>query len=997
MASTGCTPDWNEAEILTAKSLALANISAESVTTFLDMFSPTQLLVDRRTLKKISFHRKVLNTCTLMLAAHTFVRQASTVPGPASTIEKLACGLAVNSQTGKPHPSWTSRHDAVLIEAIVKHGWIEHDSSCRAIADDSSIKWGAPFDDGDESNRRPEEKGISRDATAEPDIELLRATARGAAEFLNVEQDMIAETKGFDQSQVVKTYGLVVSPDEADSSLSSNRKWVVDDKLLLQNLRSQNATMGTNSGDGANAVEIVDVDVPGKKELLKRAKAILAKASFTARQPELKVTVPRHEFSTLDQSNPCNLLLAEIIRGLLRCPISSPKLAAKRAAKYLCSIAQSEARRLCDGIKKRNGENDNEAKELSKITGHIRLVGRTMSSSTRPAKNILRVILGEEPSIKAGEPTFPYVGTMDLQMSSSARVNASSSDTAAASKKVSASQPKSRIPKKDEAPAGNRALSISIAKAFDKNKETHGRLSDVPDPTTLELTASENLILTILCNQGLPVWNEDHAKALNSEGGETVDLELNVPGLENVILWKGVAEVVQSVAVAWVTQAADKLQRYRSMTVTDANRAKRMTDIQEAEREDTEKRRALAIAKSDVENPLKFAKKCILLLEAVRVRMGSVDTKRGDTLKKRINMNRTENYLGPLCLDWLKKDVARWAESLNLVDAYGRPLSNTVSSSARDGDDGFTLFAIMNRQHCRSVFGQIAQQTRARSIFVTYETEDVQTLVQRATSQVRNMGDAWDDQPAWWNNAPGSIHDYDLLQGLVTYGYTDYKEIFSSSQSFVRGKEVRKDAVVVLHYPCCHSLSFQNYQLQQLMNDADTIDVDQDIHLTRKAVQIRVNQLTREMDSHISSLESLRAVGKKKDRGSDSVLSTFGAEEKVATGQTGIQAFFSSKPAASDSKVPASKKRDNQVLDLCDSDSGVEVVEPPPKKTPLAVGERSDSDVQVVEPAKRDSTGSEEVEVVSPPKQDVAAKRKGSPCKEETESGGSPEKKSKLV
>ena len=47
-----------------------------------------------------------------------------------------------------PHPSQKSIHDAFLIHAIAKHGWIDRESSFLAITADVSIMWGWPFDQG---------------------------------------------------------------------------------------------------------------------------------------------------------------------------------------------------------------------------------------------------------------------------------------------------------------------------------------------------------------------------------------------------------------------------------------------------------------------------------------------------------------------------------------------------------------------------------------------------------------------------------------------------------------------------------------------------------------------------------------------------------------------------------------------------------------------------------------------------------------------------------
>jgi len=38
------------------------------------------------------------------------------------------------------------QHDAVLLRAVVKHGWIDSHAACLAIGNDKTIRWGAPFE-----------------------------------------------------------------------------------------------------------------------------------------------------------------------------------------------------------------------------------------------------------------------------------------------------------------------------------------------------------------------------------------------------------------------------------------------------------------------------------------------------------------------------------------------------------------------------------------------------------------------------------------------------------------------------------------------------------------------------------------------------------------------------------------------------------------------------------------------------------------------------------
>lgn len=154
------------------------------------MFAPLQLLVDRKKDKSISLPRKALfNTCSSMLVAHSLLERASDVPGPSDVIDKLANSLSENKKIEKPHPLWTSRHDAVLIGAIAKHGWPGQKDRYDSVNADDTLQWGAPFDG--------------------KEVELLVETACVAADFLNSEPEMLGDLEGFDQSQVMDSYGLI--------------------------------------------------------------------------------------------------------------------------------------------------------------------------------------------------------------------------------------------------------------------------------------------------------------------------------------------------------------------------------------------------------------------------------------------------------------------------------------------------------------------------------------------------------------------------------------------------------------------------------------------------------------------------------------------------------------------------------------------------------------------------------------------------------------------
>lgn len=940
-----------EAYVNEDMSLHIENVSCASLSSFLDMYAPLQLLVDRAQNNKITMARKVLGTCSALAAAHALVRQASDSRGPSSVTDRLASILSLNKRIALPHPSWTPRHDAVLIQAIAKHGWIDQDHCCNAISEDSSIRWGTPFDDGGEA-------AADDDSTKKQQLMLLRETAVRASAFFNAERDILDELKGFNQALVVKAYGLVKSPEGTDSSSS---RWEADDNLLLQTFNGPATTESSIDSVGEN--NSMDVELPTKKELLKRAKNILLRSSAQSeRETDIATTAevlppqPDHDFTALDQSDPCNMLLAEMLRGLLKLSFTKTSKA-KNLSLKVCADALREARRLQEGAMNHSGEGmaNAQAEDLKKIVEHIKLVGENMNSNPRLAKNVLRVVLGDAPILpkNPSEPTFPAAGATKLDIS---WIDGENGSTNRGATKLS-----TKKQEQQEGTRGSRAITSAISFAFEECKQSSGRFSTTADSSRLELSAVETLLISVICSQGLPVWSENWM-GLFAENHS--DPELQGPGHENAITWYGVGLVTEKAAEVWHRTSLDRLQRARESMKTASSKDKLFEEIKQLEVDERFKRRAVADAKNDRVDPAKLAKKCIMLLEALRTRMGSVDTKRGSTLKKIKSLSKSENGLGQLVLGWFAKELFRWAQSLDILDAMQRPYSYTASDFASESDvNDIGVLSIMDGKSCRAVIAQIAQLSRTRAVFVRNGDEEMRTLVERAARNSSSLEDVWEKRPSWWN----SIHDYELLSGILECGYSGCDDLVLSMQ-------VRK-------YPTCHGL-FQTANIPYiLMLQQTAVQVDNEevmpieSRLTVRSVQQRANQLTRELHVLEETADIMRLVDERRSRSNNGskVLSEI-QENNERSGsahgvQTGIQAFFTpSKPATNDQKL------ETEVITLIDSDSG--------------------SEVEVVFPPKQDSDGDSEVEVVSPWKRDGSGKRKE--CEPGTESeAASAEKKSK--
>ena len=301
-------------------SMKPGNIDVDILMDFLRKYSPLQLLHDRKSHKKIHFSRKIFHACTSLHTAKTLVRRAENAPGSEIVVDKLANLLSVDKRMALPHPLWTQKHDGVLIRAIAKHGWIDNETSCRQITKDSSIKWGFPFDSEQSAEDADEGKKTSQ---REELIRNLKASAERAAEFFNLHNDVIEEVKSFNQNLIIRAYCLVretANVEDGDEPAESQaQKWTVDYEALVASTGLANAT--------AEAQDFVEL--PTKKDLVRRAKMVLSRSvGANPSQPAASTIgpmaangedkeAPEKKYLVLDQSDRCNVLLAEMLRAIV--------------------------------------------------------------------------------------------------------------------------------------------------------------------------------------------------------------------------------------------------------------------------------------------------------------------------------------------------------------------------------------------------------------------------------------------------------------------------------------------------------------------------------------------------------------------------------------------------------------------------------------------------------------------------------------------------------
>jgi hypothetical protein len=119
---------------------------------------------------------------------------------------------------------------------------------------------------------------------------------------------------------VIDSYGLTQDVDE-DAMDEGKKKWKVDESLLNQanNKKSESTTHEA-------------VDLPAKKDFVKRAKYVIVRTIASLRtggtnnkaisstktdDDDIKGS-ESHGYIMIDQGNRCNILLAELVRGVVK-------------------------------------------------------------------------------------------------------------------------------------------------------------------------------------------------------------------------------------------------------------------------------------------------------------------------------------------------------------------------------------------------------------------------------------------------------------------------------------------------------------------------------------------------------------------------------------------------------------------------------------------------------------------------------------------------------
>jgi len=584
----------------------------------------------------------------------------------------------------------------------------------------------------------------------------------------------------------------------------------------------------------------------------------------TASEPN-KAESKSYGFYVIDQTNRHNILLAEMIRGQLMLKRSSKVLTIKQYSGLILDEIETRVKDLA----KTDG-NISSIKVLKKTKKDFLLYLNTCKKTNRAAKNILRVMIGNDP-VHAKVATEPLFAKEDSKSSSSA---------------VTAKAALTKLKKKRAFTPADSALNRALSSYIDDK-------DGVKD--CLLLTSTEILILTVLSSQGLPVFADDWSSLVNYDP-LTEDTEQD-EGFK--IYFSCMGSVMQSAAEVWLAIAKKKLKTELLLQEgTHAIPGKDQTKIAILKKDQDAKELTLKEAEAYSDDCLLFARKCIMLVEAVRKNMGSVDLQYAGEKKIR-QLIKSENGLGPKVLNWLSKDLHRWAGVLGALDKAGKVKSTTSITPAKNHPQSHDA-AMMTKRDCRTVFVQIAQQSRLRSIFTKNNTTRLSgEMIPKVLKNSSFAVTEWEDCPSWWNESKEDDNtcecrdDLDLLVGILDYGYGGFESL--------------------LH----HDFSF----CQRLVSDNSKA-------LTRASVQVRINHLTRELHAINETEEMMKLVEKTKRKGgSESPIASKAKKAKTGSIQSGLQAFFKQKkndesagPRKINSLPISPKNSDVEVIEI-DSDS----------------------------------------------------------------------------
>jgi hypothetical protein len=727
------------------------------VSHLLDSFAPLQLIADRFKSSKLSLQKRILSSCYQMHNANLLLGRAAAEPAEEERLEALASVLKCHRKANTPHPLWTSKHDAMLVRGIYKYGFLVSDAAYDQVKDDPTLHWESGVDS----------KSFQATPASKLDefVKSKSSTAKAAASFLTEEEDLLEDLQGLNKDFLVQT--LFLNKEESS--------WTVDVAGLERDLRSAKP-------------ERPAFVLPPRVDLLKRGKNLLSRLPTSAPQgsgqsrgPSLspikegvkQVEESTHDsgFTVIDQKDPKYTLLVELLRW-----ITKVKQAHLRSWPRLLKFANKECDRLVTEL---------DSSAAKKIKQHLLQIkaGFDAKISFRLLKNVIRVVLGIEPygnTKNPQEPSLPF-GPGDNLAPTEAPVDSK----------------KTRLPRSVffADAAIDRCLKLT-AQAASRSKPDDASKDD----DALALTMTEYVLLRAVTSFGLPKWDENSKKNI-SEGVFTNDGEMDLS-------WRMLCDALLHFSADWVKgdesaiDAAkanvDRLKKMNSLPDAIQNATEKLTVL---EKKAKEKRNVHRNAIDLSEKPTMMAQKTVMLIEALRRTAGSNDSKYSNT-KSANRWMKHENGIGSRVVDWCRDEIRRWAKAVKVMNKENMLPLCTVAADYMKNSPDLCICMMVDKKSARTIFAQIAQQSRLRSI-ISSEGEEFDQIVAKAAKMSRKSGDIWPEEPSWWqckdtDEASVSVdHDALLLKGIAKHGYFGFDDVLLENDMY-REYEPEKTNSVLL-------------------------------------------------------------------------------------------------------------------------------------------------------------------------------------------------------
>mmetsp|Transcript_42327 Transcript_42327/g.99325 ORF Transcript_42327/g.99325 Transcript_42327/m.99325 type:complete len:1420 (+) Transcript_42327:1301-5560(+) len=340
--------------------------------------------------------------------------------------------------------------------------------------------------------------------------------------------------------------------------------------------------------------------------------------------------------------------------------------------------------------------------------------------------------------------------------------------------------------------------------------------SSSKDSNVIWLSPCEVSLLHCLCSDGLPLLNETNLKFKDNP---VVDLVDEGEDRNSMFLFNW-----DTLIQRYLIRLEEDLQKVRMELkftrcgdVIDVNHLKAKENVIFFENMYT----GLKNVANNAGHQLSFAQNIISMLESIKKNMGPIESySKSGGVKK---MNKSELNLGSKILHFFAKDITKWAQGLSVEHVFPKQ-SDRLKTRPLDASG------------CRHVFIQIAQQTRLRHLVVNNSELYFKEMLGKAIKNSRNNEDKWPQQPNWWSvYKPGEKNipiedDYDLVIGICKHGYGNFSKILSDPEIGLSKKE-------------------------QGCPDENK--------LTPISVQIRINQLTRELSATSDTTDMMRIMKKK--------------------------------------------------------------------------------------------------------------------------------------